>query len=374
MLFEEYVAKPLLAGAGISVPTSRSVRTADEAADAARDIGPCMIKAQVPTGKRGKAGGIRAVDDSDSARVAATDILGMDIGGHRVETLLVEAKVPIAHELYAAIVNDQQTQGPLLLFSRHGGMDIEDVAAAHSNDLLQLSIDIRNGIDRNALELLITPAVPADTVDLLCTTLLNLYEVYTDNDAELVEINPLAITRDSNVVALDCKFTLDDSGIKRQRELSAKGTPEKLTELETQGEALGLRFIEFSGNVGVPANGAGLTMTTMDAIRHYGGEPANFLEIGGEAYTLGQAALELVLSHPNIKALLVNFCGAFARTDVMTEGIIEAWQTLKPKVPVFFTIHGTGETEAIAMVRERLQLEPYDLMDDAVKAAVEAAQ
>ena len=162
--------------------------------------------------------------------------------------------------------------------------------------------------------------------------------------------------------------------IKRQRELSTKGTPEKLTELETQGEALGLRFIEFSGNVGVLANGAGLTMTTMDAIRHYGGEPANFLEIGGEAYTLGQAALELVLSHPNIKALLVNFCGAFARTDVMTEGIIEAWQTLKPKVPVFFTIHGTGETEAIAMVRERLQLEPYDLMDDAVKAAVKAAQ
>jgi len=241
-----------------------------------------------------------------------------------VETLLVEAKVPIAHELYAAIVNDQQSQGPLLLFSRHGGMDIEDVAAAHPNDLLQLPIDIRNGIDRNLLELLITPAVPADAVDLLCTTLLNLYEVYINNDAELVEINPLAITHDNNVVALDCKFTLDDSSIKRQRELSAKGTPEKLTELEIRGEALGLRFIEFSGNVGVLANGAGLTMTTMDAVRHYGGEPANFLEIGGEAYTLGQAALELVLAHPNIKALLVNFCGAFARTDVMTEGIIEA--------------------------------------------------
>ncbi|GIT24909.1 MAG: hypothetical protein CM1200mP41_09530 [Gammaproteobacteria bacterium] len=183
MLFEEYVAKPLLAGAGISVPTSRSVRTADEAATVASDIGPCMIKAQVPTGKRGKAGGIRAADDSDSARVAAADILGMDIGGHSVETLLVEAKVPIAHELYAAIVNDQQSQGPLLLFSRHGGMDIEDVAAAHPNDLLQLPIDIRNGIDRNLLELLITPAVPADAVDLLCTTLLNLYEVYINNDA-----------------------------------------------------------------------------------------------------------------------------------------------------------------------------------------------
>ncbi|KAB2914880.1 MAG: succinate--CoA ligase, partial [Hyphomicrobiaceae bacterium] len=152
------------------------------------------------------------------------------------------------------------------------------------------------------------------------------------------------------------------------------GTPDKLTELEARGKALGLKFIELDGSVGVLANGAGLTMTTMDAVRHYGGEPANFMEIGGESYTKAKPALELVLSNQRVKCLLVNFCGAFARTDVMAEGVVNAWLDLKPKLPIFFTIHGTGEDEAIAMVKERLGITPFDLMDDAVRAAVAAAK
>jgi succinyl-CoA synthetase beta subunit len=152
------------------------------------------------------------------------------------------------------------------------------------------------------------------------------------------------------------------------------GAPEKLTPLEARAKELGLKFIELDGNVGVLANGAGLTMTTMDAVRHYGGAPANFMEIGGESYTKAKPALELVLANPRVKCLLVNFCGAFARTDVMTEGVIGAWQALKPAIPIIFTIHGTNEDEAIAMVKERLGITPFDLMDDAVKAAVEAAR
>ena len=147
-----------------------------------------------------------------------------------------------------------------------------------------------------------------------------------------------------------------------------------MTELERRGAEAGLKFIQLDGNVGVLANGAGLTMTTMDVISHFGGRPANFLEIGGEAYTKAEAALDLVLSNPGVRSLVVNFCGAFARTDVMAEGVIKAWEALKPDVPVFFSIHGTGEDEAVALVRERLRIEPYDLMEDAVKAAVEAAQ
>jgi succinyl-CoA synthetase beta subunit len=152
------------------------------------------------------------------------------------------------------------------------------------------------------------------------------------------------------------------------------GSPEKLTALEARAKELGLKFIELDGDVGVLANGAGLTMTSMDAVRHYGGKPANFLEIGGESYTKAKPALELVLANPRVKALLVNFCGAFARTDVMAEGVVNAWQELKPDIPIVFTIHGTGEEEAIAMVKERLGIEPYDLMDDAVRAAVAAAK
>ncbi len=213
------------------------------------------------------------------------------------------------------------------------------------------------------------------TVEVLAVTevLERLYAAYRDNDAELLEINPLALTGDGRLVALDCKFTLDDSAAPRQEPLAERGTPERLTGLEAEGRALGLRFIELDGSVGVLANGAGLTMTTIDAVRHYGGEPANFLEIGGDAYVKAAPALELVLANPKVKSLLINFCGAVARTDVMTGGVLDAWDQLKPELPVFFSIHGTGDEEAIAMLRERLGLEPFELMDDAVKAAVEAA-
>jgi succinyl-CoA synthetase beta subunit len=182
------------------------------------------------------------------------------------------------------------------------------------------------------------------------------------------------VTGAGDIVALDCKFTLEDSGAARHGDRREKAAPEKLTALEEQAKAAGLKYIDLDGDVGILANGAGLTMTTMDMVRYYGGQPANFLEIGGEAYTLGKPALELVMANPKIKSLLVNFCGAFARTDVMAEGIVNAWLDLKPDLPVFFSIHGTGDVEAVAMVRDRLGMEPYDKMDDAVKAAVAAAK
>jgi succinyl-CoA synthetase beta subunit len=156
--------------------------------------------------------------------------------------------------------------------------------------------------------------------------------------------------------------------------LARTGSPEPLTALEARAKQLDLKYIELDGDVGVLANGAGLTMTTMDAVRHFGGAPANFMEIGGESYTKAVPALEIVLANPNVKVLLVNFCGAFARTDVMTQGVIDAWLLLKPAIPIVFTIHGTGEDEAIAMVRARLGMEPYDRMDDAVRAAVALAR
>ena len=185
-------------------------------------------------------------------------------------------------------------------------------------------------------------------------------------------MNPLAILSDGRLVALDCKFVLDDSGIKRQPDLQACGTPEPLTALEERGRDLGLRYIALDGSIGVLANGAGLTMTSMDVIAHYGGEPANFLEIGGEAYTKAKPALELVLDNPNVKSLVVNFCGAFARTDVMIEGVIDAWEALAPEVPVFFSVHGTGAEEAVAMLDSRLGVKPYATMDEAIVAAIAA--
>lgn len=370
MNFNEHAGKPLLRAVGIETPPGEVVTTVEAAVEAAGKLGPCVVKAQVPTGKRGKAGGIAVVGTADETREAAQRILGMTIGDHAVETLLVEGQVPIATELYAAVLNDPESKGPLLLFSPEGGMDIEEIAENHPDKLLRHPIDIRHGLGEADL----AGKMPDGTPDGVVPVLVKLYEAYRMNDAELLEINPLVVTTDGKVIALDCKFTLEDSGAARQAELVTHGTPDKLTGLEARAKELDLKFFEFDGNVGVLANGAGLTMTTMDAVRHFGGAPANFLEIGGESYTKGKEALELVLANPGVKSLLVNFCGAFARCDVMTDGILNAWEELNPDVPVFWTIHGTGEEEAQAMVRERLGLEPFDLMDDAVKAAVEAAQ
>ncbi len=374
MNFEEYAAKPLLTAAGITVPQGRLCHDVKTVREAAAELGPSVVKAQVPTGKRGKAGGIKLVASPKEAEAVANDILGMTIGEHRVEKVLVEAQVPIAKEFYAAILNHQETKGPLILFSTEGGMDIEEISVLHPDKMAHLPVDIRDGVDDELLEHILDLLDIGEQKDAVVELFLKLYDAYRVNDAELIEINPLALTKSGELVALDCKFTLDDSGAARRTDLVKNGVPEKLTELEARAKEHGLKFIELDGSVGVLANGAGLTMTTMDAIRHYGGEPANFLEIGGDAYTKGKPALEVVLSNPNVKSLLVNFCGAFARTDVMVEGLLEAWDVIKPELPVSFSIHGTGEDEAIAMVKERLGVEPFDLMDDAVRAAVEAAQ
>lgn len=375
MNLEEHAAKALvLKPAGIEVPVSRLCQGAEEAGAACEEIGPCVVKAQVPAGKRGKAGGIRAADGPAEAIDAARSILGMTIAGFPVETVLVEERAEIAREFYAAVLPDPGSKGPAVLFSSQGGMDVEEIASEHPDSLRRFPVNVETGFGaadaRRMLDGMTLGAAEAAVADVLQA----LYRAFRDNDAELVEINPLALLSDGRVVALDCKFVLDDAAAYRRPDLAAAATGERLTELERGGAEAGLKFIELDGNVGVLANGAGLTMTTMDVISHIGGRPANFLEIGGEAYTKAEPALRLLLSKSGVKSVVVNFCGAFARTDVMAEGVVGAWQALAPDLPVFFSIHGTGEDEAVRIVRERLGLEPYDLMEDAVQAAVEAAR
>jgi len=375
----EYQGKRLLSKGGLATPDGAVVGEASEAAALAGALGGrVVIKAQVPTGKRGKSGAIRFADTPSQAHQAAADLLGAPISGFLVTEVLVEQALPIARELYAAVLNDPASKGPLVLFSVEGGMDIEEVNASNPEKVLRLPVDIRAGLS------------PADTAVMLAGTdlteveqasvaaaLVGMYAVYLQADADLVEVNPLVLTDDARVVALDAKITLDPGALARQpaeflRSLEHAQAAEEST-LEDEGARLGLQFIELDGNVGVLANGAGLTMATLDAVNHYGGRPANFLEIGGDAYTKATPALRLVLKNPNVRSLLVNFCGAFARTDVMTEGVVTAIEALRPNIPVFFSIHGTGEDEAIALVRDRLGLQPDEHMDDAVKAAVAAA-
>lgn len=375
MNFLEHVAKArVLAPAGIPIPRGIHCLTVEDAAIAAAELGPCMVKAQVPTGKRGKAGGIRSAMTPDEAREVAGTILGMTIDGHRVESVLLEERAAITQEFYAALLTDTESRTPLVLFSTEGGMDIEEVAATRPDALRRHRVDLDRGFDGETARALLDGLNLGPARAQIEAILPALYRVGATVDAELIEINPLALLEDGRVVALDCKLTLDDSAAFRNADLAAEAAPEPMSPLEREGAEQGLKFIQLDGDVGVLANGAGLTMTTMDVISHCGGRPANFLEIGGEAYTKSEAALRLVLANPGVKSLVVNFCGAFARTDVMAEGVVTAWKRLAPEVPVFFSIHGTGEDEAVRLVRDGLGVEPYDLMEDAVQAAVEAAR
>ena len=375
MNFEEHAAKSLvLAPAAIPVLRAILCLSAKEAAMAAAQIGPCVVKAQVPVGKRGKAGGIKLANTPKEAEQVAGQILGMRIGDYTVERLLVEQQAKIVREFYAAVLNDTTLRKPLILFSTEGGMDIEEIAAEKPKAIRRLAVDIDKAPSAKDISSMLAGLDLGAAEPQVTDILQKLHAAYRARDAELLEVNPLALLADGRVVALDCKFVLDDAAIYRQADIAVGGGASAMTDLERRGAEAGLKLIQLDGNVGVLANGAGLTMTTMDVIRHYGGKPANFLEIGGEAYTKAEIALDLVLSNPGVKSLVINFCGAFARTDVMADGVVKAWAKLRPTVPVFFSIHGTGEDEAVALVRGALGIEPYDFMEDAVQAAVRAAQ
>lgn len=372
MFVEEADAKKLIAAAGFPVPPSEVAITPAQAHAAAERLGAVMVKAQVPTGKRGKGGGIVSADTPDAASAAAERLLGSRLGDFMIDRVLVEAKADIAQELYAAVTIDPGGGTPLLILSTEGGMDIEEVHATAPDTVQMIPIPIGAGLTREAATTIAhATGLPAPVADHLAEALVQLYDLFRRFDAQLLEINPLALTGDGSLVALDCKLVVDDNAVFRQPDLPTErpiGTP-----LELAAKEQDFLFVELDGDVGVLANGAGLTMSTMDAVTAHGGAPANFLEVGGMAYKRATPALALVLSNPKVKSLLVNLCGAYARTDVIAEGLIAGWKELKPDLPVAFCIHGTGEERAQELVRTELGVEPHETMDDAVRAAIEMA-
>jgi len=352
MNIDEQTAKELLASSGIGIPRGSAVSTPEQAEEAARELGGAVvIKPLIAAGRRGKAGLVRFADDGARAREEAKELFAS------AERLRVEERIELERELYVAIATDRGLKCPVVLYSEEGGIDVESASA-----ITKGAVDIRHGM---------TSAVLRAFPDALHEILTTLYARYRELDAELVEVNPLAETPRGDFVALDAKLVIDDSSLARHPELDAEPPP--ATGLEEQARAAGLYYIELDGSIGVLANGAGLTMATLDAVRCHGGRPANFMEIGGDAYRKGKEALAVVLGNPHVHVLLVNLCGAYARTDVMIEGFLAGWEELDPSVPVVFSIHGTGEERAIQLVRDALGIEPFDKMDDAVKAAIRHA-
>lgn len=380
MMVEEGVGKRILAAAGVRVPASVVAATPDEAAEAAVSAGvPVMVKAQVPAGGRGKAGGVVHAPAPVDARAGAQRLLGSSLVGFVVERVLVEPCVDHDAEYYVAVLDDPLERASVLLCCAVGGVDIEETERTRPGSVQRLVADVGGDVDPVELRGLAERAgIPAGRVAAVADVLAGLWACYRSTEAELVEVNPLVVDAAGTPWALDAKIALDDSALDRHPELQqlvgGAQAQSAGTALEEEARARGLMLIELDGDVGIVANGAGLTMASLDVVAHYGGRPANFLEVGGDNYTRADAGMEVVLSNPKVRSVLVNFCGAFARTDVMAEGVVSALERHRGHVPVFFSIHGTGADEAVDLVRRRLGAEPYPVMDDAVQAAVAAAK
>ncbi|WP_256391198.1 ADP-forming succinate--CoA ligase subunit beta [Natronoarchaeum rubrum] len=377
MKLHEYQAKQVFADAGIPTPASQLAESVDEVVAAAEEIGyPVAIKAQVQVGGRGKAGGIELVESEGEARDAAESILGMDLKGIHVDRVLVEEAVDFVNELYVGVTMDRGEGEPVAMVSTKGGVDIEEVAEEDPDAIVREHVDPAFGMQpyearRAVFEAGVDREVAIDAASILQT----LYQLWDDRDASEAEINPLMVTSDGEVVAADAVMNIDEDALFRQPELaemeedSAGGD-----ELEQKADEYGFDYVRLSGNVGIIGNGAGLVMTTLDLVDHYGGEPANFLDVGGGAKAERIAnALDMVFSDDNVDSVVFNIFGGITRGDEVAKGINEALEQFDeiPK-PVTVRLAGTNWEEGMEILNEDL-VTVEQTLEDAVQRAVEYA-
>lgn len=375
MKIHEFQAKEIFAAYGIPVPKERVAATPAEAAVVAREIGlPVVIKAQVLVGGRGKAGGVKRVDTVETVEKTAASILGMDIKGLKVNKVLVSECADIKAEYYVGIIVDRASRKPVLMASAAGGVEIEEVARTSPGKILKVQIDPGLGLfsfqARNAGMALFGDAKLARD---FTTIAQKLYRIFVEKDCSLIEINPLVKLGSGTLLALDAKINFDDNADFRHKEWEAMRDLSAEEPKEVEAKAAGLSYIKLSGNVGCVVNGAGLAMATMDLIKRYGGEPANFLDVGGSSSPEKMVtAMRIILSDPNVKAILVNIFGGITRCDDIANGLIKAQQMADIKVPIVARLTGTNADKA----REILTGSPVtgaDSMVDAVKKAVALA-
>ena len=351
----EYQGKQLFAKHGVPVPAGRPATSVAEAVEAAEELGyPVVVKAQVQIGGRGKAGGIKLAKDRSQAEAHAEAILGMDIRGFTVHEVYVEKASEIDEEYYAAIVFDRSAKKPMAMLSRMGGMDVEEVAETYPEAMRMLHVYPLIGFqDFHGRRLAFEAGIASEVIRPVGAMLAKLYDVFVAEDATLVEVNPLLITGDREVVALDAKVTIDGSALYRHpdvaemRDLSAEDSQERMA-----GER-GLTYVKLDGNVGILGNGAGLVMSTLDVVAQAGGKPANFLDAGGgskaEAIT---SAVEVILSDDKVTAVLFNIFGGITRCDEVARGLIEAFRRIEPSVPFVVRLDGTNDKEGRSLLAE----------------------
>jgi len=355
MKIHEYQAKDILARYGIPIQPGRVAYTPEEAETIARELGgPVVIKAQVYVGGRGKAGGIQFGDTPEQAKASAARVLGMDIKGLKVEKVLVVSKLDIKQEYYLGIILDRKTQAPVVMISKEGGIDIEEVAATAPEKIIKQPIDMRWGLRPfEALDIVARAGLPSSVLRQASIILAALAKAFIESDASLAEINPLAVTVDGKVYAADAKFLIDDNALFRQKEYASWAESEETNPLEYEAKQAGLTYVKLDGDVGVIGNGAGLVMTTLDMVARVGGKPANFLDIGGGAKAeMMYKALTFVARDPQVKGILVNIFGGITRGEEVAKGVILAQHELPKSLPIVVRLSGTGAEEGRAMLKD----------------------
>jgi succinyl-CoA synthetase beta subunit len=376
MRLHEYQAKEVFADAGIPTPDARLARDVDSAVEAATEIGyPVAIKAQVHVGGRGKAGGIKLVENVGEAREAAEEILGMDLKGYHVDRVLVEQAVDFVNELYVGVTMDRGVGRPVAMVSTRGGVNIEEVAAEDPDAIAREHINPAFGMHdyqaRKAVyEAGIDPSIARDVSSVLTT----LYDLWDNRDGSDVEINPLMVTADNEVIAADAVFNIDGDALFRQPDLAEMEDEAASDDLEAKANDYGFDYVRLDGNVGIIGNGAGLVMTTLDLVDHYGGAPANFLDIGGGAKAERVTnALDMVFSDENVDAVVFNIFGGITRGDEVANGINDALEQFDeiPK-PVIVRLAGTKAEEGMEILNTDL-VQVEATLEAAVQAAVDEA-
>jgi succinyl-CoA synthetase beta subunit len=372
----EYQAKEVFRAFGIPVPPGRVATTPEDAEAIARDYGRrVVIKAQVQVGGRGKAGGVQLAEDPAEARARARAILGMDIQGFLVGKVLVTPAEEITSESYAAVILDRQARSATFMVSRAGGVDIESVAAETPERITRLTVDPRYGLlEHQALRLGLALYDDLPLARAAARILAALWRVFRERDASLAEINPLATNPAGELVALDAKLVIDDNALFRQPELAELRDLASEDPAEARARSAGLSYVRLDGNIGCVVNGAGLAMATMDLIQYYGGEPANFLDIGGSSNPEKVvSAMRILLSDLHVEAVLFNIFGGITRCDDVANGLVAALRQIEMEVPIAIRLTGTNEEEGLAILRS-VNLPATSSMDEVVQRAIALAR
>jgi len=372
----EYQGKELLRRFDVETLESSVATTPEEARAAAEQLGgPVAVKAQVLTGGRGKAGGIKVVEDPEAVQEAARQILGMDIRGHKVRRVLVEAGVEISTEMYLSVMVDRAAKKPLILFSSEGGVDIEEVAERNPEAIVRIYVDPLLGLlPYQVRELTFSAGLEGDVAKGVGRTLSNLYRAFSKSDASLVEINPLVATSDGRVLALDAKVTVDNSSLFRHRDIADLHDVDAADPEEQRALEASLQYVKLDGDVGILGNGAGLVMSTLDVVAQAGGEPANFCDVGGGANAeMISEALDIVTANKQVKSVLFNIFGGITRGDEVARGLLEALERSEIDLPIVVRLDGTNAEEGRQILAQNTPENVFaeETMLDAARKAVE---